>query len=391
MSQAETLSRRLVPAALAILLAAPPASAEGPQVVFRPTGDGATVDVRGLDTEDLARLKTIDWDARRWSELLAVRVADAGAGQPPVLGSYRVAGDILKFEPRFPFVPGVRYRAAFRPDRLPGRQVTGAAAVEADFAVGKSAPGTPTAVREVYPTRSTLPENQLKFYLHFTAPMRQGNVYEFIHLLDSEGKEVDGAFLEVDEELWDREGRRLTLFVDPGRIKHEVGPREGFGPVLEAGKTYTLLIEARWPDAQGRPLAMPFRKTFRTTAADRTCPDLKAWSVRPPAGGGTAPLVVTSPEPLDHALFGRLVRVRGPDGRVVDGRVAVSDEETVWSFTPDRPWVAGTYQLVVDTTLEDLAGNNLQRPFELDVFDRVARRIEARDLTRPFGVRPADR
>jgi hypothetical protein len=389
MSQVRTLSRRLVPAALILNLAAPPASAEGPRVVLRQQGGGTTLDVRDLDPEDLARLKTTDWDARRWSELLAVRVADAGAGQPPVLGSYRVAGDALRFEPRFPFVPGVRYRAVFRPDRLPGREGSGAKAVEAEFAPSESTPGAPTAVRAVYPTRATLPENQLKFYLHFTAPMRQGNVYEFIHLLDAGGKEVEGAFLEVDEELWDREGRRLTLFIDPGRIKHEVGPREGFGPVLEAGKTYTLLIEARWPDARGRPLKKPFRKTFRTDASDRTCPDLKAWSIRPPAAEGTAPLVVTSPEPLDHALFGRLVRVQGPDGRDVEGRATVSHEETVWSFAPDRPWSAGAYRLVVDTTLEDLAGNNLQRPFELDVFDRVARRIEARVLTRLFEVRPA--
>lgn len=388
MNLARTFLLWTVPTALA--LAAPPAFEVGPSVALRGQGDKATVDVKGLDPADLLRLARVDWDGRRWAKLFAVSVEGQWPGQPPVLGSYRVEAGVLRFEPRFPFVPGLRYRAVFQTDLLPGREGTGPAAepVAVEFALPKPVSVVPTVVRQVYPSRSTLPENQLKFYLHFNAPMSQGDVYDFIHLLDADGKEIDGAFLKLDQELWDRDGLRLTLLIDPGRIKRDVGPREGFGPVLEAGKTYTLLIDARWPDAEGRPLKGPYRKTFRTTSADATCPDIKTWRVRPPVAGSVAPLIVEAPEPLDHALFSRLVRVQGPDGRDVAGRVNVADEETRWSFTPDRPWQGGTYQLAVDTTLEDLAGNNLRRPFELDVFEPVGRHIEARVVNRPFEVRP---
>lgn len=366
-------------------MATPSAFGDSPSVALHRQNDKATVDVEGLSPADLDRLAKADWEAREWATLFAVSVAGQGSEQPPILGSYRVEEGRLRFEPRFAFVPGLRYRAEYRPGRLSGRE--GVAPVSTEFSLPKPPPAAPTVVNQVYPSRSTLPENLLKFYLHFSAPMSQGRAYDFAHILDANGEEVEGAFLKLDEELWDRDGVRLTLLIDPGRIKRDVGPREGFGPVLEAGKSYTLLVDARWPDAEGRPLGSTYRKAFRTTAADVASPDVQSWRVRTPAAGSTDPLVVDSPEPLDHALFNRLVRVQGSDGRDVAGRAVVSDEETRWSFTPERPWTAGAYKLAVGATLEDLAGNNLQRPFEIDVFESVGRRIDSPVVYRPFEIR----
>ena len=71
-----------------------------------------------------------------------------------------------------------------------------------------------------------LPENLLKFYVHFSAPMSRGNIYDYIRLLNADGKQVELPFLEIDEELWDDSLTRLTLFIDPGRIKRGVLPLE---------------------------------------------------------------------------------------------------------------------------------------------------------------------
>jgi hypothetical protein len=38
-------------------------------------------------------------------------------------------------------------------------------------------------------------------------------------------------------------------------------------------------------------------------------------------------------------------------------------------FVPGEPWKAGPYHLVVQNTIEDLAGNNIGKPFEVDLFD----------------------
>ena len=66
--------------------------------------------------------------------------------------------------------------------------------------------------------------------------MQRGHVYDHIHLLGEAGKPVELPFLELDEELWDPEMTRLTIFIDPGRIKRGVRPLEEIGPALEAGK-----------------------------------------------------------------------------------------------------------------------------------------------------------
>ena len=47
-----------------------------------------------------------------------------------------------------------------------------------------------TVVAQVYPTANHLPENLLKFYLHFSAPMSQGDCYRHIKLLDAKGKAI---------------------------------------------------------------------------------------------------------------------------------------------------------------------------------------------------------
>ena len=46
----------------------------------------------------------------------------------------------------------------------------------------------------IYPTAETLPANHLKFYLHFSEPMRQGVFLEHCRLLDDEGRPVPEPF-----------------------------------------------------------------------------------------------------------------------------------------------------------------------------------------------------
>jgi hypothetical protein len=303
-----------------------------------------------------------------------------------VLGTYRVEGGVLRFEPRYPFVPGVRYEAVFDPARSPLTSAWNVAAVKKEFSLAR--PKTePARVTRVYPTADRLPENLLKFYLHFSAPMARGDVYRHLHLLDAKGKEVERPFLELDEELWDGTGRRLTLFCDPGRIKRGLRPREDLGPVLEEGKRYTLVVGPGLEDANGNVLKEPFRKPFAVLPPDDTQPDPKAWKVQAPAAGTRDALTVTFPKPLDHALLERLVWAADGRGRKLAGAVTTERGETVWRFAPEAAWPAGPYELVADTRLEDLAGNSIARPFEVDVFHPVQREVKAEAVKVPFAVR----
>lgn len=219
----------------------------------------------------------------------------------------------------------------------------------------------------MYPSGDLLPENLLRFYLHLSAPMRRGEAYDHVKLVGPDGKEVEGAFLNIAQEFWDPSMKRLTLMLDPGRIKRGAAPNLEAGVPLQADETFRLVVDPAWRDAAGNPLAQPYEKRFRVGAADRESPDPRSWLIRPPAAGTTAPLVVDFPEPLDHALLGSLLGVRTSEGERVDGEVEVLAGETRWRFTPARVWASTSYVLVASPTLEDVAGNNLDIPFDLDL------------------------
>jgi len=349
-----------------------------------------TIDVVGLDPADLARLAGAALDASQWQALFPVQVRKESqakaADLPPLLGSYRVEGDAVRFQPRFPLAPGISYRATFQPSKLPGQNGATQQPVVADILVPKPAKA-PTVVQQVYPSGPRLPENHLRFYIHFSAPMRQGTAYQHIHLLDSAGKALDHPFLELDEELWDPQGTRLTLLFHPGRIKKGLKPREELGPILEASKTYTLLIDGQWDDADGSPLKEAYRKKFQATAAEEKLVDPRSWTIESPSRDSARPVTVRFPKPLDHALLERMLWVTDAQRRQVPGMIAVSEHEMCWQFTPERPWKMGAYEVVSDTRLEDSAGNSIARPFELDVFHPIERQIKVETLPLPFQIK----
>jgi hypothetical protein len=70
----------------------------------------------------------------------------------------------------------------------------------------------------------------------------------------------------------------------------------------------------------------------------------------------------------------------------VDGNVTVAANETQWSFTPHQPWQAGDYNLLALSILEDRAGNQIGRAFEVDNFETVDKGPDPRTVTLPFHV-----
>jgi hypothetical protein len=349
---------------------------------------GKRVVVTGLSADAVDALAHVDWKADEWPALFALYVEPADGSdptrRPPVLGDYRVADGALRFTPRFALSPGVHYRAVFQPGHIPGAK-KGPDVVKAIFLPRPSS--EPAAVQDVYPTADTLPENLLKFYLHFTSPMSRGEAYQRIHLRNADGKEIDLAFLELGEELWDPDGKRFTLLFDPGRIKRGLTPRENLGPVLESGKTYTLVIDRDWKDANGEPLKEGFKKKFRTAAAEETPPDPKTWRLEAPTAGGRTPLTLTFPKAMDHALLLDMLWVTDDGGRKIAGEIAVTEGETRWRFTPREPWAAGSHRLVADARLEDLAGNAIGRPFEVDETHPTTTQFKVEKVETPFEVR----
>ena len=190
-------------------------------------------------------------------------------------------------------------------------------------------------------------------------------------MIDDAGKEVSLPFLEIEEELWDREARRLTVLFDPGRIKRGLVPREEDGPILVAGQAYRFRIMSDWPDAEGAPLVGEAMKDFKVSGQDITQPAPLEWKIVTPRANSKSPIVVDLLEPLDHAIVARGIRVYDAKGTEMEGDVTLARQEREWRFTPNSSWTAGEYELRVDDVIEDLVGNNVTRPFELDRFDEV--------------------
>ena len=356
------------------------------RIVRDKSGHAVAFAATGLPEEKLAKLSE-----EALGQLLAVYVVEkTGASQtadlPALLGKFFIDEDTLRFTPQFSLLPGNRYRATLRPDVLEGLKSDPKNEVTLDIALPVPKRTAATVLTQIFPSAGKLPENQLRFYLHFSQPMSKGEAYTHLKLLKENGEAVELPFLELGEELWDTSGTRLTLLIDPGRIKRGLKPREDVGPVLEFGHRYTLSVDAAWRDATGEPLKSGFTKKFSVEKPVEVGIDMAAWRIEPPAANTKLPLVVKFPRPLDHALLLNKVHVLNDSGRLVVGGVAVSDEERKWEFIPAEPWPAGDYALEVDKVLEDLAGNRIGRAFEL-AEGETAKQTGPKTAVIPFVVK----
>jgi hypothetical protein len=146
------------------------------------------------------------------------------------------------------------------------------------------------------------------------------------------------------------------------------------------------VIGSEWRDGAGNPLKESFQKAFKVAPPDREPPDPARWRIEAPQAGTRGQLAVVFPEPMDHALAQRLIRVALEPGEVVEGKVSLEDQERRWTFTPDTVWRRGRYQIIIHTTLEDLAGNNIGKPFEVDLFEGVEQRLSTKTVKLSFEI-----
>lgn len=304
---------------------------------------------------------------------------DGVANAPAMLGESHIAGQDLIFVPRYPFQTGQKYRIEFK----------GGTRVSKTVEIPPKAIATDSRIDHIYPTTATLPANQLKFYIQFSAPMSRGEAYRHIHLVDASSREVEHAFLELGEELWDSDQRRFTLLFDPGRIKRDLVPNLDDGAPLKPGGHYLIRVDKDWRDANNAPLRMGIEKEFYVVTADRESPDPKTWRIASPKAGSREPLTVDFPESMDYGLLLRTLSVFNGGGTPVVGHVAIERNETRWNFSPTESWRAGDFHLIVDGALEDLAGNRIGRPFEVDTRKSLAaaNQTAAKSVSLSFTVK----
>ncbi len=283
---------------------------------------------------------------------------------PPMAGRLEQDGADLCFVPRFAFLGGTSYTVTVegtpaavlvrpRPERAPATEVTG-----------------------IHPTAAEVPVNLLRCYVWFSAPMSEGCAARQVHLARDDGSIIAGALLPGEHELWDASRRRLTVLLDPARIKRGLPGHQEAGYPLRPGEPFRLVIGDGFRDAQGLPLRVAAERRYEVGGEERRHVDPAAWELAAPPAGTCEPLRVAFGRPLDHGLLARCLHVRGPGGELVDGTARAGPGEQSWQLVPARAWAAAPHQLIVEPVLEDLAGNSVSR-----VFDRDLTRAE--DQSRP--------
>ena len=260
------------------------------------------------------------------------------------------------FEPVVPFTQGQHYEIRSKNARLYA------------FELPVMPAGAKATLKAIYPTKDSLPENLLKIYLQFDQPMQAvGNALDYITVIDQNTDEEVEVFLELESELWNKQHDRLTLWLDPGRIKTDLIPNREKGLPLLKTHHYTLSISKAWKTAKAISLAEDYTKEFVVVARDNSKPNPENWQISTPTADLKVPLEIDFKEPLDAFLALETISVLNEQDEFIDGSFELGQHENSILFSPVNNWKKGSYKILIDQKLEDLAGNNLGRLFDTDL------------------------
>lgn len=305
----------------------------------------------------------IQWNISKFSKVsranlgyeeLAIFVTNATGenSQNPVQGRFSYNENYLIFNPFYPFEKGLNYTVRTK-------NLNTGKYFKSTFVLQSTEERDVAKLLHIYPSSEVLPENLLRLYFYFNTPMKRGEMLKHIQLVDSKGNKDSLAFMQFKQELWSPDGKRLTLLFDPGRIKRGITSNLELGPALQEGYIYKLLISGDWQDVYGQKLPITETKTINVGTAYRTSIDISNWNVNEPKAESTQPLTIQLDRIMDHATVQSMIQIKTEDNYEIEGSWKVSESELVLNFTPVEEWQKGNYEILLDSGLEDVAGNNL--------------------------------
>lgn len=207
----------------------------------------------------------------------------------------------------------------------------------------------------LYPGR-VWPANILRVHLVFPRPVDPWGAEAPLRLLDGEGRERPGVFVDVPGGLWSACGRILTVLLHPGRVKRGLAARDRLGPALAAGETVTLALAAGLREADGGPHGLPQR--FPLRIAPPVFGPIPPDAIRRTACG----LLLGGPAPIDAVGALTHARLIAPDGTALSGRLALRPRGAL-HLVP-RDGACPQFRVEIAAALEDCCGNRRDTAFE---------------------------
>ncbi len=273
-----------------------------------------------------------------------------------ILGELNAEETNISFTPVIPFSNDVSYQIRN------GEQVLG------EFRTKKRLSSSTPRITNIYPKLDTVPENLLKMYITFSEPMQEvRSALDYIEVTDLTTQEKTTIFLPLETELWNTEHTELTLWLDPGRIKKDLIPNKELGIPIKEGHSYAIRILGDWESAQGVALGKSREKKIVVGSRDTKSPSVSNWSVTTPSKDTKEGLGISFDEPLDAILIEKNIRIVHEKKGIVAGGFLVMKNASSILFIPKALWEKGRYQVSVESSLEDMAGNNLNRLFDTDL------------------------
>jgi hypothetical protein len=217
---------------------------------------------------------------------------------------------------------------------------------------------SPEVPIRISPQAKVLPANTLRFYIYFSRPAEAHFDRDHLWLLNEHEQVVHEPFLVLSQELWSVDGRRLTILMEPGRIKRGLGTDPSHGPALVVGRTYSLVVTA---------LGQTARHTFLVSDPVLEALDETDWRFVSPTLASRDAAVVHFDRVMDAAICEDEIRVLNPSGEVVQTHVSLGPDGTVAQIIPSHPWRAGEHRFVVSERLEDVSGNRLSEALDHDL------------------------
>jgi hypothetical protein len=203
-------------------------------------------------------------------------------------------------------------RAGAFAGRFPGRHTVTVEGTSAAVLV-RPRPERPaeTEVTGIRPTADEVPVNLLRLYVWFSARMSEGHAAGQVRLARDDGSIIADALLPTEHELWDASRRRLTVLLDPARIKRGLPGHREAGYPLRSGEPFRLVVGDGFCDAQGLRLRHSAERRYEVGGEERRHVDPVSWELAVPPAGTCDPLQVIFGRPLDHGLLRRGIDLPG--------------------------------------------------------------------------------
>lgn len=295
-----------------------------------------------------------------------IRIFVGEESQTSVIGVIVSQKDKHSFSPVIPFTPGQTYTL-----RKKNTEVL------ALFTIPERERREDAELLAIYPKLDTVPENLLKMYFEFAQPMQEvKNAIDFIVVTNETDNLETQPFLRLESELWNKERTLLTLWLDPGRIKTDLIPNRERGLPLTAGNYYSVSIDSSWKSIEGMPLKQKYIKKFYVGIRDDLKPKLEKWRLPLLQGDSLQSLNIEFGEPMDAFLSLETIQFYDMNNRRVRGRFTLLENQSRLRFVPDSAWRGRKIELRVQSRLEDLAGNNLERRFDNPISDGKFRKAD---------------